>query len=200
MEPDVASHAQESPWVILVPLIGLAIPSIVAGGILIGPMLFQTQHLLGDSVFVLPEYNVLQTLADEFHGATKMALEAPTTVSFWLAMAGIFTAWFFNAGFTQYTEMLKKRFSFIYWIMVRKYGFDDFNQLVFVRGTRKLGNFFYVFLDLAVIDGVFVNGSGKLIRWFAAFSRQMQTGYLYHYAFVMILGLVVFLGWLMLGF
>jgi len=200
METHVASHVHESPWVILVPLIGLAIPSLVAGGFLIGPMLFQTPRLLGNSIFVLPQFDVLHALSNEFHGAFLMVLHAPSTPTFWLAISGIATAWFFNAGYPQYAEMLKKRFSFIYWIMTRKYGFDDFNQLVFVHGTRKLGSFFYIFSDLLLIDGIFVNGSGKLIRWFAAFARQMQTGYIYHYAFVMILGLVCFLGWLMLGY
>ncbi len=196
---DTTHPVHESPWVILVPLILLAIPSIIAGGLLIGPMLFSTPDLLGNAIFILPQYNVLQELSKEFHGAVDMAFHAPLTLTFWLAIAGIATAWFFNLKKPEYAESLKKRFAFLYWIMVKKYGFDDFNQRVFVHGTRKLGNFFYVFVDLKMIDGIFVNGSGRLIRWFSLFARQMQTGYVYHYALVMIIGLAVFLGWFMLG-
>jgi NADH-quinone oxidoreductase subunit L len=197
---DNTHKVHESPWVILLPLIGLAIPSIFAGGLLIKPMLFMTPSLLGNSIFVLPEWNVLAKLAQEFHGAFQMALHAPFTLSFWLSMAGILTAWFFNSARPEYAASLKKRFAFIYWIMVKKYGFDDFNQRFFVHGTRRLGNFFYQFADLKIIDGMIVNGSGRFIRWFANVARLMQTGYLYHYAFVMIVGLVVFLGWFILGF
>ena len=82
---------------------------------------------------------------------------------------------------------------------MRKYGFDDFNQIVFVRGTRKLGEFFYIVSDLKMIDGIFVNGSGQFIRWFARVARFMQTGYVYHYALAMIMGLVIFLGWFLVG-
>jgi NADH-quinone oxidoreductase subunit L len=196
---DPQHPAHESPWVITAPLIALAIPSIIAGAILVGPMLFATPKLLGNSIFILPQYDVLQTLSQEFHGAWNMALHAPFTFTFWWALAVIFTAWFFNLAKPAYAESLKKRFAFIYWIMVKKYGFDDFNQRVFVHGTRKLGNFFYIFADLKMIDGIFVNGSGKFIRWFAGFARQMQTGYVYHYALVMIIGLAIFLGWFMLG-
>ena len=114
-----------------------------AGGILIGPMLFGHPHLLGSSIFVLQDHNHLATLAAEFHGARMMALQAGQTLPFWLALAGIVTAWFFNLRCTHLAEKLKNRFSWLYAIFVAKYGFDDFNQIVFVRGTRKLG---YVFV------------------------------------------------------
>jgi NADH-quinone oxidoreductase subunit L len=126
-----------------------------------------------------------------------MALEAGRTLPFWLALAGIATAWFFNLRFTQLAESLKYRFAALYAIMVNKYGFDDFNQLVLVRGTRRLGYFFYEISDLILIDGVFVNGSGRLIRWFARAGRRVQTGYLYHYTLMMLLGLVFFIAWLL---
>jgi NADH-quinone oxidoreductase subunit L len=198
MDEHLQDQVAESPWVILVPLIGLAIPSIIAGGMLIGPMLFSTPSILGNSIFVLPQHNVLLTLAHEFQGAKVMALEAGSTLVFWLAIAGIVTAWIFNLRYTQVAEKLKKRFAFFYNIMVRKYGFDDFNQIVIVHGTRRIGDFFYKTSDLRLIDGVFVNGSGKLIRWFAGVSRRIQTGFIYDYAFSMILGVVVLMVWLML--
>lgn len=190
---------EESPWVVLIPLLLLALPSLVAGGILIGPMLFHHPRLLGSSIFVLPAHDVLQHLSHEFYGAKIMALQAGRSLPFWLAIAGIVTAWVFTMESYAFAERLKKRFSGVYYILMRKYGFDDFNQLVLVRGTRKLGDFFYQFSDLILIDGIFVNGTGKAIRWFSNVARRMQTGFLYHYALSMILGLVVFLSWFLLG-
>lgn len=200
MDAHTKEHVHESPWVVLIPLICLAVPSIIAGSILVGPMLFADPKLLGDTILVLQPHNVLQQLAHHFEGAKLMALEAPKSLSFWLALAGITTAWFFNLMVPQLAENLKKRFSFLYNIMVKKYGFDDFNQIVIVHGSRWLGNFFYTISDLKLIDGLFVNGSGKAIRWFSRVTRRIQTGYLYHYALAMILGLLVFLGWMLIGF
>lgn len=193
-------RVQESPWVVLIPLIGLAIPSLAVGGMLIGPMLFKNPHLLGNSIFVLMQHDVLLQMAQEYHGALRMALNASHHMTFWIAMAGIVTAWVFNLEFLNLADNLKKRFALLYNIMVNKYGFDDFNQIVFVHGARKLGNFFYYVSDLKLIDGLMVNGTGKFIRWFANVSRRMQTGFIYHYALSMIIGLVIFLGWFMLGF
>jgi NADH-quinone oxidoreductase subunit L len=200
MDPEVKAHLQESPWVVLFPLLALAVPSIIAGGLLIGPMLITEPRLLGNSIFILPQHDVLHALAQHFHGAKAMALAATHTVTFWLAIAGIVVAWFFNMLMPSLAESLKKRFAFLYMIMVRKYGFDDFNQIVLVHGTRWLGNVFYTVSDLKLIDGIFVNGSGKAIRWFSQVARRIQTGYLYHYAFAMIIGLLGFLGWLLLGY
>jgi NADH-quinone oxidoreductase subunit L len=199
LDAEAQAHAHESPWVVLIPLIALAVPSVLAGGMLIGPMLFMKPGLLGDSVFVLPQHDVLGELAKHYHGAQLMALEAGRSVTLWLALAGIATAWIFNLWRPAMAEYLKKRFAFMYSIMVEKYGFDAFNQIVFVRGTQKLGNFFYKVTDLMMIDGVFVNGSGRLIQWFSRVSRHVQSGYLYHYALVMIAGLLFFLSWILLG-
>jgi NADH-quinone oxidoreductase subunit L len=184
---------------VLGPLIALAVPSIFAGGILIWPMLFKTPHLLGDSIFVLMQHNVLALLGEEFHGAGLMALSAGRHLPLWLSLAGIATAWFFSIGYPAVAEALKKRWSLLYTIVVNKYGFDDFNQLVFVRGTRKLGYFFYDISDLILIDGIFVNGSGKVIRWLSRVARRLQSGYIYHYTFAMVTGLLIFLGWFLLG-
>lgn len=199
LDEHAKEHVQESPWVVLIPLIGLAVPSMIAGGMLIGPMLYSSPHLLGESIFVLPEHNVMASLATEFHGAKLMALDASRHFTFWLALAGIAVAWIFNVQYTQLAEHLKIRFKGLYAIITSKYGFDDFNQIVLVHGCRRLGSFFYLFSDLKLIDGLFVNGSGKFIRWFSRVARRMQTGYVYHYALAMIVGLAVFLGWTLLG-
>ncbi|MHB1949345.1 MAG: NADH-quinone oxidoreductase subunit L [Gammaproteobacteria bacterium] len=197
VDTHLRDHVHESPWVVLIPLIALAVPSVVSGGMLVGPMLFAHSKMLGDTIFVLQDHNVLLTLAQSYHGAAEMALDAGHSLTFWLALAGVITAWYFNLVRPALTEQLKKRFAFVYYILIRKYGFDDFNQLVIVHGTRRLGEFLYKTSDLKFIDGVFVNGSGKLIRWFAQVARRMQTGYIYDYAGVMILGVVVLLVWLL---
>lgn len=199
LDPEFKGEVTESPWVILVPLIALAIPSIVAGGILIGPMLFVHPRLLGNSIVVAAQHDVLLQLSYEYKGAQAMALEATRHITFWLALAGVVTAWLFNMQATRLAEWCKKRFSWAYWVVVRKYGFDDFNQIVIVHGTRKLGQFFYIISDLKMIDGLIVNGLGRFIRWFASVARRMQTGFIYHYALVMVLGLAFFLGWFLLG-
>ncbi len=189
----------ESPWVVLIPLIALAIPSMIAGGLLIGPMLFATPRLLGSSIFVLPQHNVLATLAEDYQGAQMMAIHASQTMTFWLALLGILTAWLFNLARPQWADSLKKRWSYLYHILVEKYGFDKFNQIVLVHGSRRLGEFFYKVCDLLMIDGLFVNGSGRFIRFFANKGRRLQTGYLYHYALAMLIGLAILLGWFVLG-
>jgi NADH-quinone oxidoreductase subunit L len=195
MEPHVREHVHESPWVVLLPLVLLAIPSIVAGQLMIGPMLFSHAPMLGNTVFVLPEHNVLAKLAEEYPGANLMALEAGKTLTFWLAIAGIVTAWFFIAMFPRWSEIFKKRFALLYAILLRKYGFDDFNQIVLVHGTQDAGHLCYEVSDVKLIDGVCVNGSGRFVRWFASVARYMQTGYIYHYALAMVLGILFFLVW-----
>lgn len=200
IDPEIRNHLKESPWVVLIPLIGLAIPSIVAGQILIGPMLVSNPKLLGSSIFVLPDHNVLAEIANTYEGAKIMALDAGKHLTFWLSIAGIVTAWLFTAGFPSWAIMLKRRFRFIYHILLRKYGFDDFNQIVLVKGTRDAGDVFYNVSDVKLIDGLVVNGSGRFINWLAQVSKKMQTGYIYHYALAMILGLLFFLIWFVGGF
>ena len=191
---------EESPRVIIVPLILLAIPSLLAGQFLIDSMLFAQGKLLGNTIFVLPQHNVIAQLGLEYQGAKNMALEAGKTLPFWLAMAGIVTAWLYTAKFPQWSEAFKKRFALLYAILVRKYGFDDFNQVVLVQGTQDLGHLFFDVSDVKVIDGVCVNGSGRFIQWFAKVTRLLQTGYIYHYAFAMVLGIAVMLVWYVGGF
>jgi len=199
LAPTLRGHVHESPWVVLFPLVALAIPSLIAGEWLIGPMLFHQPSLLGNSIFVLQEHHVMATLAEEYHGARAMALQAGVHLTFWLSLAGIITAWLFNAEFPQWKEFLKKHFHRFYVILLEKYGFDAFNQIVFVDGAKRLGRLFYTVSDMKVIDGVCVNGSGNSVRRFAQLSRHLQTGYLYHYALAMVLGVLVFLAWYLLA-
>jgi len=199
MPADLRKHLHEPSWTILIPLILLAVPSIVAGEMLINAMIFARQTFLGDTIFVLPAHNILPELLKHYHGPKLMALEAGKNLPFWLAIAGIVTAWFFTTAYPQSSVWLKKRFSLIYTILINKYGFDEFNQKVIVNGTRKAGQFFYTVTDIKMIDGIFVNGSGHLIRWVAQISKRLQTGYLYHYALAMILGILFVLAWFVWG-
>ncbi len=196
---DAHVDVRESRWVILIPLILLAIPSLIIGGMFIGPMLFSKPNLLGNSILILPIHSAMQQLAEHYEGAKKMALEAGKHLTLWLAIAGIVTAWIFNSAWPAFAENLKKHFAFFYSVMIRKYGFDDFNQIIFVRGFRRLGEFLYDIGDLKFIDGYIVNGCAKLIQWFARVSRHVQTGFIYHYALAMVLGLAIFLSWTLLG-
>lgn len=199
IDTKLRGKVQESPWVVLLPLVALAIPSVIAGQFLVDKIIFSQSPLLGNAIFVLPEHNVIKDLK-EYHGAVLMALDAGETLPFWLSLAGIVTAWLFVVMRPQWSEVLKKRFAGIYGILLRKYGFDDFNQIVLVHGTQDTGHLFYNVSDVKLIDGICVNGSGSLIRWFAQAGRRLQTGYIYHYALAMVLGILIFLVWYMWGF
>jgi NADH-quinone oxidoreductase subunit L len=199
MDEETRSHLHEGSWVVWVPLVLLAIPSVMAGQVLINKMLYASPTLLANSVFVLPEHNVMAHLAEEFHGAAHMALEAGASPTLWLTLAGILTAWLFTSYRPALSAWITRRFSLLYTILVRKYGFDDFNQIVLVHGTQDAGHLFYEVSDVKLIDGVCVNGSGSAVRWVAKVARNVQTGYLYHYALAMVLGIVVFLIYFMWG-
>lgn len=194
-DPALRGQIEEPSWVIWLPLVLLAIPSVMSGQVLIDPMLFSNLKLLGNTIFVLPEHNVLNQLSTDYHGAKLMALEAGKTLVFWLAIFGIFSAWFFTAGFPAFARWLQKRFSWIDYVLKHKYGFDDFNQIVLVHGTQESGRLFYEVSDVKLIDGIAVNGSGHLIRLIAQAGKRLQTGYIYHYALAMVLGILVFLTW-----
>lgn len=199
MDKHSFAHVQESPWVVWLPLVLLAIPSVIIGYILYMPMLYAKPSLLSQSLFVLPEHNVLAELGREVSSPLQAALHAPASPVFWLVLAGIFIAWICYIAVPTLPAALAKRFSWIYRLLVDKYGFDAFNNHVIVQGTKGLGRFFYHAGDQVIIDGTLVNGSSRLLRWFAQKGRAMQSGYLYHYTAFMTLGLFIFLCWLLLG-
>ena len=194
-DPHLKGKIKEPGWVVWVPLLLLAAPSLVAGQFMIYPMLFAKQTLLGNTIFILPEHNVVIKLAHEFKGAAHMALDAGRTMSFWFAMSGILIAWLFVAIFPRWSEHFKKKFAILYFILVNKFGFDALNETFIVPGTKDAGNLCYRVGDVALIDGIGANDSSKSIRWFARLMRVMQSGYLYHYALAIVLGLLLFLLW-----
>lgn len=199
MDEHTLSHVHESPWVVWLPLVLLAIPSVVIGYILYMPMLFNTPSLLGKSLFVLPEHNVLAELAKEVTSPWQSALHSLAGLTLWVTITGIIIAWICYIAIPSIPTSLSKSFAWIYRILLSRYGFDAFNDYVIVRGSKAMGRFFYQTGDQKLIDGMIVNGAGRTVRWFAQKGRVIQSGYLYHYATVMIFGLFVFLCWLLLG-
>lgn len=191
MKKEQYDHVHEANWVVWLPLVLLAIPSLVVGGMLIYNILYANPTLLGNAIFVLPEHNVMAHLAKEFHGGGMMALTAGKHLTLWLTLGGIATAWYFTAFRPAMATWVTHHFSRLYALLVNKFGFDAFNQVVFVEGTKDTGHLFYDVSDVKLIDGVCVNGSAGLVRWVAKTVRLVQTGYLYHYALVMVLGIVV---------
>ncbi|HAT1596904.1 TPA: NADH-quinone oxidoreductase subunit L [Legionella pneumophila] len=198
MDEHTLSHLHESPWVVWLPLVLLAIPSIVLGYVLYMPILFDTPNLLSSSIFVLPEHNVLAELAHEVTSPLASAVHAIYSLPFWITVLGAVIAWVCYIAVPSIPGYLARYFSIIYSILLNKYGFDRFNELFFVKGARGLGVAFYKIGDQKLIDGAVVNGSGRLVRWFSGKGRKIQSGYIYHYATVMVFGLLAFLCWLIL--
>jgi len=181
---------RENPWVVWLPLAVLAIPTIYAGYAYIGPMLFG--DYFGQSIKVLPENDALAHMKEHFHGAFAMALHGVQTLPFWLSLGGIATAWFFYILRPDLPDAVARIFRPVYTVLDRKYYFDELYQWLFARGSLALGNGLWKVGDVGVIDGV-VNGSARIVGMFAKVVRRLQSGYIYHYAFAMILGVFVFI-------
>jgi NADH-quinone oxidoreductase subunit L len=178
----------ESPLVVTLPLILLAIPSVIIGYLAVGPMLF------GDffkGVIVIGEnHTAMEELAREFHGAAAMGLDAFTSAPFILALLGVVAAYYCYMVNQKVPAWFFAKFHALHTLLDNKYYMDKFNDVVFAGGARMLGSGLWKVGDRALIDGLLVNGSAKLIGWFASVVRTFQTGYIYHYAFVMIVGVL----------
>ncbi len=195
MDHHTQEHLHESPAVVWLPLVLLAIPSVFIGYVFAKPIF---SNFFGQAIYVLPEHNVMATLGEEFHGATAMAIHGFTATPFWLALAGIVVAWLGYVQFPSLSHLGRKIFAPLYAILVRKYGFDAFNQVILAPTTRGIGWLCWRVGDRAIIDGFFVNGSAKTVGYFSKVVRHLQSGYVYHYAFAMITGLILLLIWQML--
>jgi NADH-quinone oxidoreductase subunit L len=191
-----AHPPRESPWVVTLPLVLLAIPSVCAGWV-IGSFLYG--GYFGDSIRVLPRHPVMEQLAREFHGVIPMILHGLVTPPFWLALAGALCAWYLYIVRPDLPGALRRRAGVLVTILMEKYGFDRFNDWFFAGGARALGAGLWKGGDVAVIDGVLVNGSARAVAWFAAVIRYLQSGFIYHYAFAMIVGLLILLTMVFLG-
>jgi NADH-quinone oxidoreductase subunit L len=179
---------RESPWVVTVPLVLLAIPSLFIGALTIAPMLYG-----GWFDGAIAKTATMEEMASEFHGWLGMTVHALITLPFWLSIAGVATAWFFFIHRPELAGVARKKFGVLVTILDRKYGFDDFNDWFFAGGARKVGTGLWGWGDKTIIDGIMVNGTAHLIGAFAGLARKMQTGYIYTYAFTMILGVFAFL-------
>lgn len=192
MDDHTREHLHETDKVVTIPLILLAIPSVVIGAIFVGDMVFG--DFFGKAIFVLPEHNVLEHLREEFHGWFSMAMHALLTLPFLLASLGVFVAWFFYMKRPDIPDWLEQKFSFVHTVLENKYFADKFNEVFFAGGSRGIGNILWRFGDIKLIDGFVVNGSAKAVGMFSSVIRHIQTGYLYHYAFAMIIGLIALMG------
>jgi len=179
----------ETPWVVTLPLVLLAIPSVLIGYFAIEPMLFG--GYFKDAIYIAEVHDGLAELASEFHGPFAKVLHAVQEPPVWLALGGVLTAWFFYLKRPDIPAAIHKRFQFIYTVLDNKYYFDRFNDWFFAGGARKASGLLWKFGDIKLIDGFFVNGSARLVGAFSGIVRQLQSGYIYHYAFVMIIGVFV---------
>lgn len=190
MDQHTKDHLHESPWVVTLPLVLLAIPTIAAGWF-IGPIVFGSYF--DGVIHVLPEHNAIERLGAEFTGIFGMIMHSFSTAPFWLSMGGILTAWLLYIVRTDLPEKIKKIAGPIYTVLDRKYYIDELYSWLFARGTRALSTFLWKVGDVKIIDGFFVNGTARVIGWTALLVRRFQTGYIYHYAFTMIVGVFVLL-------
>ena len=195
MDHHTQEHLHESPLVVTVPLVLLAIPSIVIGWLTVRPVLFG--DFFEGSIHIAGSHEALAKVGEEFHGSGAFLLSAFTTsLPLLLAALGVFTAWLFFLKSPALADKAQRSFRWLYTILVDKYGFDWFNEHVIMPAARMLGGGLWRFGDQMLIDDGLVNGSARTVGWLGSIMRYAQSGYLYHYAFAMILGLASLLMWL----
>ena len=196
-DQDKFDHAVESPRVVTGPLILLAIPSVVIGWIFVQPMLFG--DFFGDSIVVLPSHDTLARIAEHQDPDQSVAWQMVThgilALPVVLTVLGSVLAWIMYMRMPDLPGKVAHRLSGIYRLLMNKYGFDEFNEFVFARGARNIGNLFWRIGDVKLIDGLMVNGTARMVGWISSMVRLIQTGYVYHYAFAMIIGLFVIMTW-----
>jgi NADH-quinone oxidoreductase subunit L len=185
----------EAPLVVTGPLILLAIPSVLIGFFTIGPML--TGDFFKNVIFVGESHHAMAELVEGFHSAAAMGLHGFTTLPFWLALAGVASAYYCYLVNPRVPAWFYSKFHAVHTLLDNKYYMDKINQVVFAGGARRLGTGLWKVGDRTLIDGLIVNGSAKMVGWFSNVVRHFQSGYIYHYAFVMILGILGFLVYFM---
>jgi NADH-quinone oxidoreductase subunit L len=187
------AHLHESPGVVTIPLILLAIPSVVIGWMTVQPMLFGDWF---DGILtVLPEHDALAKVGEHYHGQMSFILHGMQEAPFWLALGGFDTAFYLYLMAPNLAASIKERFSWLHKLLDRKYWVDEVYQTIFAGGSRAIGSTLSYLGDRLLIDTLLVNGSAKVVNFVAHRVRYLQTGYLYHYAIAMILGLLLLLGW-----
>jgi len=193
MDDHTRAHLHESPKVVVWPLWALAIPSVIAG-YWIEPILFG--DYFGSAIHVLPQHEVLKEVGEDFSIGHFIG-HGLISIPFLFAMLGLGSAWYFYEKRPDIPQKITEKIAFIYKMLIQKFWFDEFNDWFFAGGARKLGRWFWNLGDVKIIDGLIVNGSAKTVGWISSKIRNVQTGYLYHYAFSMIIGLVVMMAWIL---
>ena len=183
----------ESPWVVTLPLIALAVPSVLAGHLLIET--FLVGDFFNGVIVVDPSHPAMATLGAHFKSATALALHSVETWPFWLAVSGVALAAVFYLWLPAVPASIARQFGWLHRLLEEKYFMDAFNQRVFAGGAHGIGTGLWRRADQGIIDGFFVNGSARLVAVFASILRLGQTGFLYHYAIAMILGVALLLWW-----
>jgi NADH-quinone oxidoreductase subunit L len=183
----------ESPWVVWLPLVLLAIPSVIIGAMTIQPLLFGSGF--GDSIFVLEKNDVVAEVGHTFHGWASFALSSWAHPPLWLAALGVLSAWALYIRWPHVPDIIDSKLKPLRWVLENKYGFDAFNEKVIAPLSRLLGKVFWKAGDGFIIDKMAVDGSAHTIGFIAGVIRRVQSGFLYSYAFWMVIGLAVMLGW-----
>ncbi|MNK42372.1 NADH-quinone oxidoreductase subunit L [compost metagenome] len=185
-----AHKPHESPMVVWLPLVLLAIPSVVIGFMTIDPMLFGS--FFKDAIFVDgAKHHAMGELKEAFHGPVAMAIHGLQTAPFWLALAGVALSYYMYMMNPALPAAIKRAFSPIYNLLENKYYLDWINENILARGARLLGTGLWKGGDQALIDGALVNGSWKVVGRVAGVVRWLQSGFIYHYAFAMLLGIFI---------
>jgi len=197
MDEDTRSHLHETPPVVWVPLVLLAIPSAIIGWFTIDTVLFSSYF--DRAIVIFEEHGAMAAVSKAFHGPASFVLHGFAGLPVYLAAGGVISAWFIYLKKPQIATAIKQRFEWLYQLLDNKYYFDRFNEIVFATGARGIGQLLWRLGDALMIDGLIVNGSARLVGWFSGVARYTQTGYLNQYAFVMISGLILLLGWAVLG-
>lgn len=181
------------------PLVVLSLAALCIGALCIYPLLISPNNWFGHSITVLPQYNSLGTFIANYHSAAAMALDALSHSAFWLGIAGIAAAWLCYVAYPTLPARLAQRFSWCYAVLTHEYGFNAFNQKVFVAGSLRIADVFAHRIDEQLIDEQCVNGSGRILHVLSHLARLLQSGYLYRYALVMVTGLLALVVWQMWG-
>lgn len=212
MDDETLLHLKESPKVITVPLVLLAVPSVIAG-FFIGPMVmgdYFSQVLLPaqnvsegmrdvTTIMVAEHHDAIATLREAYHGVFGFIGHGLLSLPFWLALAGIGLAGWIYIKDDSVADKAYDKLPWLHRLLDNKYYVDSFNQKFFANGLVYLGASLWSFIDRLLIDGLLVNGVGRVIGWSAGWARKVQTGYVYHYAFAMVVGLALMLGWILLA-
>ncbi|MBK1978488.1 NADH-quinone oxidoreductase subunit L [Achromobacter xylosoxidans] len=178
----------ESPWVVTLPLILLAIPSVLIGAWAVDPMLFG--KFFNGVITVLPQHPAMHELHEEWHGWVAFGLHAFQTLPFWLVVAGAVIAWYCYLINPKVPAAIKSSLSGVNKVLENKYYVDWINEQIIARGLRCLGRGLWQTGDRGIIDGLLINGSARVVGWVSAISRHLQSGFIYHYAFAMIIGIM----------